>query len=60
MADSVFTMLSEIKAKTRRRAIALCDRLETEYAFECEAGPLRNCAEWLDLKKILAEACLDK
>lgn len=23
------------------------------YHFECEAGPLKNCAEWIELKKRL-------
>lgn len=31
---------------------ALVDRLEHEYAFECAGGPLRNCTEWIDLKRI--------
>ena len=23
------------------------------YGFECEAGPLQNCAEWIELRKRL-------
>lgn len=30
----------------------LIDKLE-EYEFECEAGYLTNCLEWLKLKEIL-------
>lgn len=33
------------------QAKALCDRLE-HYGFECEAGPLRNCVEWRELKEL--------
>ena len=53
-------MLSSIKAGTRQRAIELCDRLEINYDFECEGGPLKNCVEWRDLRKILSDYCLDK
>lgn len=43
-------------------AKALCDRLEHFYSFECEAGPLTNCVEWLRLKELLgvASAATDK
>lgn len=27
------------------------DRLEEDYSFECEAGPLSGCAEWQELKR---------
>lgn len=29
---------------------ALAERIESHYQFECEAGPLRNCAEWIELR----------
>lgn len=32
-------------------ADALIHRLETHYSFECEAGPLSQCAEWHDLQR---------
>ena len=35
----------------------LIDLLESYYNFECEAGPLKNCTEWKELKRIL---CLNK
>ncbi len=60
MPDSTLEKLSEIKHETRQRAIALCGRLESDYQFECEAGPLKNCKEWIDLKAILTHACLDR
>lgn len=28
----------------------LLDRLENEYSFDCEAGPLRDCVDWHDLR----------
>lgn len=36
----------------RATALKLVAKLEG-YAFECEAGPLTNCADWTDLKKLL-------
>lgn len=33
--------------------LELIDRLENYYAFECEAGPLRLCVEWEQLKAAL-------
>jgi hypothetical protein len=35
-----------------RRVQSLFDRVEA-YGFECEAGPLRNCAEWIELRRRL-------
>lgn len=32
--------------------LPLLDRIEA-YGFECEAGPLKNCVEWIELKKRL-------
>jgi type IV secretory pathway ATPase VirB11/archaellum biosynthesis ATPase len=32
------------------------DRLENSYRFECEAGPLRNCIEWRQIKTSIAAA----
>jgi hypothetical protein len=32
----------------------LIDRLENSYDFQCEAGPLKNCVEWQQLKALLA------
>ena len=29
----------------------LADKLETAYAFECEAGPLKNCVDWQTLRR---------
>ena len=29
------------------------DRLENIYDFECEAGPLRNCTEWVELRRCM-------
>lgn len=34
-------------------ALKLIERLEMHYQFECEAGPLKNCMEWVDLKAAL-------
>lgn len=37
--------------------VALIDRLENHYDFQCEGGPLKNCAEWQQLKAVVkAEA----
>ena len=33
--------------------IAEFERIE-EYGFECVAGPLKNCQDWMDLEKTLA------
>ena len=33
----------------------LFERVES-YGFECEAGPLKNCVEWIELKRRVAEA----
>lgn len=30
---------------------AFIDRLEQVYDFNCEAGPLRNCYEWMELRR---------
>jgi hypothetical protein len=27
------------------------DRLEQEYKFECEAGPLHLCADWVEFRR---------
>lgn len=32
----------------------LVDKIETLYDFECEAGPLTNCLEWVQLKQEIA------
>lgn len=32
----------------------LIDRLENCYSFRCEAGPLKNCVEWQELKKAIS------
>src|SRR4051812_15622676 len=34
------------------RAAALCDQLEA-YNFEGEAGPLKNCIDWQELRRII-------
>jgi len=28
----------------------------TAYGFECEAGPLENCAEWIELRRRLNQS----
>ena len=33
---------------------ALLDKLENEYAFACEAGPLKNCVDWQALRRAAA------
>lgn len=35
--------------------VELASRLESHYKFDCEAGPLKNCVEWIELRKRLAE-----
>jgi hypothetical protein len=35
-----------------RTVQSLFDRVEA-YGFECEAGPLRNWAEWIELRRRL-------
>ena len=30
----------------------LMDRIE-KYGFTCEAGPLENCVEWVELKNLI-------
>jgi hypothetical protein len=32
---------------------AIIDRLENEYGFTCDAGPLFHCSDWRDLRKLL-------
>ena len=32
----------------------LVDRLKNHYDFQCEGGPLKNCVEWQQLKRLLA------
>jgi DNA-binding transcriptional regulator YdaS (Cro superfamily) len=44
-------MIQDELAKT---AAALCARIESAYKFECEAGPLKNCVEWQELRRILS------
>jgi hypothetical protein len=34
-------------------AAAYANQLENIYDFECEAGPLRNCYEWIELRRCL-------
>ena len=29
----------------------IIDRLENDYRFECEGGPLKNCVEWQELRR---------
>jgi hypothetical protein len=31
----------------------LIDRIENEYGFTCDAGPLFHCSDWRDLRKLL-------
>ena len=31
----------------------LIDRIESNYLFSCEAGPLKNCTEWQELRGIM-------
>lgn len=38
------------------RAAELCERIESAYDFQCEAGPLKNCVEWIELRRLIAEA----
>ena len=40
--------MSEVQATPRPDLTA--NRLESYYNFECEAGPLRNCIEWRELR----------
>lgn len=35
--------------------VGLAARLESHYRFECEAGPLKNCVEWIELRKRITE-----
>jgi hypothetical protein len=35
-----------------RGFVYLCERLE-QYGFRCEAGSLKNCIEWKELRKML-------
>ena len=37
-------------------AAKLCERLETKYDFNCEGGPLKNCVEWRELRRIIGSA----
>jgi hypothetical protein len=32
---------------------SLIRRLEQDYAFECEAGPLRLCVDWQRLRQLI-------
>ena len=36
--------------------MSIIERLESEYNFECEAGPLKNCVEWQKLRDGVATA----
>jgi hypothetical protein len=37
---------------THERLVHLCELLEN-YAFTCEAGGLKRCEEWTELRKLL-------
>lgn len=36
----------------RREILELISRID-EYDFECEDGPMKNCVEWVALKKMM-------
>ena len=38
------------------KPMRIIERLESEYNFECEAGPLKNCVEWQRLRNGIATA----
>lgn len=39
-----------------KRVRELLDRLEHDYQFMCEGGPLAGCVEWQELKAALLSA----
>lgn len=47
-------------AEADKPVAKLLNRLESEYAFECEAGPLRLCAEWIALRGLLARPAVQE
>jgi hypothetical protein len=50
-----FAMSWKQKAEATEGALRqVVERLENYYDFQCEAGPLKNCVEWHQLKAILA------
>jgi hypothetical protein len=43
----------EFPAGALHNGEAYAERLENIYDFECEAGPLRNCSEWVELRRCM-------
>jgi hypothetical protein len=50
--DVVFTALQEPGDTLKLSLAELVQRIEA-YGFECEAGPIANCAEWRELMRRL-------
>jgi len=38
-----------LQKRKRPELVRLASKLQEEYAFECEAGPLKNCTDWQTL-----------
>lgn len=49
----IYEMLRSLRSVPQQDAQRICDDLENTHQVRCEAGPLRNCVEWIELKRRL-------
>lgn len=43
--------VSDIPLGAIENGRVFADRLESDYSFECQAGPLRNCSDWQEFRR---------
>ena len=49
---SIYLVLQSLKSADHEEARCLCDDIEN-HKVRCEAGPLANCVEWIELRRKL-------
>jgi hypothetical protein len=43
--------LAQLETADESKARLICDDLENTHKVRCEAGPLANCTEWIELRR---------
>jgi hypothetical protein len=46
----IYLLLRSLKSADQQEAQEICDNME-RLNVRCEAGPLTNCAEWIELRR---------
>ncbi|ROT45054.1 hypothetical protein [Pusillimonas sp. NJUB218] len=50
-AEQRMEPVADLPAGAIENGRAFADRLETDYSFECQGGPLRNCSDWQEFRR---------